>query len=31
MPPDPNQIIRVLHLLVNTSRCLAAIPIGHNR
>jgi len=26
-----NHVIRVLHLLVSTSRCLAAIPIGHNR
>jgi len=26
-----HHVIRVLHLLVSTSRCLAAIPISHNR
>jgi len=31
IPHDHNHVIRVLRLLVNTSRWLAAIPIGHNR
>jgi len=26
-----NHVIRVLHFLVITSRCLATIPISHNR
>ena len=25
-----HHVIRVLHLLMTTSRCLAAIPFGHN-
>jgi len=26
-----HHVIHVLHLLVSTSRCLVAIPIGHNQ